>query len=103
MEGRVPGLVGHMWPDYGIGKVKGVRPRDTDNVDVFLKEYEQFAKYDKMPRFIVMSLGEDHTDGTKTGSYTPQCSIATNYLAPGRLVQSASKPNYPTHTPTPSI
>src|SRR5262249_19301694 len=32
MEGRVPGLVGRMCPDYGIPKAKGARPRDTDNV-----------------------------------------------------------------------
>jgi YVTN family beta-propeller protein len=94
MEGRVPGLVGHMCPDYGVGKVKGVRPRDTDNVDVFLKEYEQFAKDEKMPRFIVMSLGEDHTDGTKTGSYTPQCCVASNDLALGRLVEAVSNGKY---------
>ena len=49
MEGRVPGLVGHMCPDYGVSKVKGVKMRDTDNVEVFLKEYNQFAKKGTMP------------------------------------------------------
>jgi hypothetical protein len=63
-------------------------------LDVFLKEYEQFAKYDKMPRFIVMSLAEDHTDGTKTGSYTPQCCVASNDLALGRLVEAVSNGKY---------
>jgi hypothetical protein len=89
MEGRVPGLVGHMCPDYGIGKGKG-RPRDTDNVDVFLKEYNQFVKDKTMPKFIVMSLGEDHTDGTKLGAYTPQACVASNDLALGRLVEAVS-------------
>jgi YVTN family beta-propeller protein len=90
MDGRVPGLVGHMCPDYGMPKVKGQRVRDTDNVDVFLKEYEQFVKDGTMPRFIVMSLGEDHTDGTKVGSFTPQCCVASNDLALGKLVDAVS-------------
>ncbi|HJZ54653.1 MAG TPA: alkaline phosphatase family protein, partial [Gemmataceae bacterium] len=90
MEGRVPGLVGHVCPDYGIPKVKGARARDTDNVEVFLKEYNQFVKDGTMPRFIVMSLGEDHTDGTRVGSYTPQACVASNDLALGRLVEAVS-------------
>jgi hypothetical protein len=91
MEGRVPGLVGHICSEYGIPRVKGQRPRDTDNVDVFLKEYREFERTESMPRFLVMSLGEDHTDGTRPGSYTPQACVASNDLALGRLVEAVSK------------
>jgi hypothetical protein len=91
MEGRVPGLVGHICSEYGIPQVKGQRQRDTDNVDIFLKEYREFERTESMPRFIVMSLGEDHTDGTRPGSYTPQCCVASNDLALGRLVEAVSK------------
>jgi YVTN family beta-propeller protein len=94
MEGRVPGLVGHICPDYGIAKVKGKRPRDTDNVEVFLKEYRAFEKSGRMPRFIVMSLGEDHTTGTTPDTYTPQACVASNDLALGRLVEAVSKSKY---------
>jgi YVTN family beta-propeller protein len=94
MEGRVPGLVGHICPDYGIAKVKGKRPRDTDNVEVFLKEYREFEKSGRMPRFIVMSLGEDHTTGTTPDTYTPQACVASNDLALGRLVEAVSKSKY---------
>jgi YVTN family beta-propeller protein len=87
MEGRVPGLVGHVCPEFGLAKGKGVRPRDTDNVEVFIKEYDAFLKARTMPRFIVMSLGEDHTNGTRTGSYTPQACVASNDLALGKLVE----------------
>jgi YVTN family beta-propeller protein len=90
MEAAVPGLVGHVCPDYGIPKEKGKRARDTDNVEVFLKEYRDFEKEGKMPRFIVMSLGEDHTSGTTPGAYTPQASVASNDLALGRLVEGVS-------------
>jgi hypothetical protein len=90
MEGRVPGLVGHMCPDFGIPKVPGARARDTDNVEVFLKEYDQFVTAKTMPRFICMSLGEDHTDGTRTGSFTPQACVGSNDLALGKLVEHVS-------------
>jgi len=94
MEAQVPGLVGHMCPDYGIAKIKGQRIRDTENAEIFLKEYRQFEKEDKMPRFIVMSLGEDHTTGTQPGTYTPQACVASNDLALGRLVEAVTKSKY---------
>src|SRR5262249_53201830 len=90
MEAAVPGLVGHMCPDYAVPK-KGKRMRDTDNVEVFLTEYRRFEKTGKMPRFIVMSLGEDHTTGTTPGTFTPQACVASNDLALGRLVEAVSK------------
>jgi hypothetical protein len=43
-----------------------------------------------MPRFIVMSLGEDHTTGTTVGTFTPQACVASNDLALGRLVEHVS-------------
>src|SRR5262245_55783333 len=90
MEGRVPGLVGHICPDYGVPKKPGERVRDTENVVTFLKEYDAFAKAGTMPRFIVMSLGEDHTSGTTVGAYTPQACVASNDVALGRLVEHVS-------------
>jgi YVTN family beta-propeller protein len=86
MEAAVPGLVGHMCPDFGVAKKGGKRMRDPDNVDVFLKEYEAFEKNGTMPRFIVMSLGEDHTVGTTLNLPTPRACVASNDLALGRLV-----------------
>ena len=89
MEGRVPGLVGHMCPNYGVGK-PGKRERDTDLVEIMLEEYRDFAAKGTMPQFIIMSLGEDHTDGTRTGSFTPQACVASNDLALGKLVDAVS-------------
>ena len=94
VEGRVPGLIGHMCPDYGIPKVAGQRARDTDNVETFLKEFREFEQNDNLPSFIVMSLGEDHTSGTATGAFTPQACVASNDLALGRLVEALSKSKY---------
>src|SRR5205807_654828 len=86
-----PGLVGHICPDYGVPRVKGQKVRDTENVETFLKEFRDFERTGKMPRFIVMSLGEDHTSGTTPGAFTPAACVASNDLALGRLVEAVSR------------
>src|SRR5207248_4963016 len=53
-----------------------------------------FAKTGTMPRFIVMSLGEDHTTGTTPGTFTPQACVASNDIALGRLVDAVSHSKY---------
>jgi YVTN family beta-propeller protein len=93
MEGRVPGLVGHTSPEYSVVKA-GTVVRDSDRVDVFLKEFRDYEKNGDLPRFIVMSLGEDHTTGTTPGTYTPQACVASNDLALGRLVEAVSHSKY---------
>jgi YVTN family beta-propeller protein len=90
MDAAVPGLVGHICPEYGVARKKGQVVRDTENVEVFLKEYREFEQKGTMPRFIVMSLGEDHTRGTTPGAHTPQACVASNDLALGRLVEAVS-------------
>jgi YVTN family beta-propeller protein len=90
MEAAVPGLVGHMCPDFGWVRKGGNRMRDPDNVEVFLKEYEKFEQNGTLPRFIVMSLGEDHTVGTTLGLPTPRACVASNDVALGRLVDRVS-------------
>src|SRR5205807_1575713 len=86
-----PGLVGHICPDYGVPRVKGQKVRDTENVETFLKEFRQFEKTGTLPRFIVMSLGEDHTTGTTPGTFTPEACVASNDLALGRIVEAVSR------------
>jgi YVTN family beta-propeller protein len=93
-EGRVPGLVGHFAPEYGLPVAPGKRVRDTDKIDQFLKEFREYEKNGELPRFIVMSLGEDHTSGTTPGAFTPQACVASNDLALGRLVDAVSKSRY---------
>jgi len=65
--------------------------RDTENVDVFLKEFNDFVEKGTLPQLIVMSLGENHTQGTTPGAPTPQACVASNDLALGRLVEAVSK------------
>jgi len=94
MEGRVPGLIGHMAPNFGMVVKKGEPVRDTDRVDQFLTEFRQYEKDGNLPQFIVMSLGEDHTSGTTAGAFTPQACVASNDLALGKLVEEITKSKY---------
>lgn len=94
MDGRVPGLVGHTSPKYGLPRHEGQSVRDGDRVDAFLEEFREYEKHGDLPRFMVMSLGEDHTQGTKVGAPTPQACVASNDLALGRLVEAISHSKY---------
>lgn len=94
MEGRVPGLVGHVSPKFGIPSAPGKKVRDTDRMDQFLEEFREYERNGDLPRFIVMSLGEDHTEGTRPGSPTPQACVASNDVALGRLVEAVSHSKY---------
>ncbi|HEY1380922.1 MAG TPA: beta-propeller fold lactonase family protein, partial [Gemmataceae bacterium] len=89
VEAKNPGLIGHLSLEYGAPAVGG-RVRDTDRVEVFLKEYREFEKAGTMPRLITMSLPEDHTTGTSPGTFTPQACVASNDLALGRLIDAVS-------------
>jgi YVTN family beta-propeller protein len=92
----VHGLVGHVSPKF---RLPGMR--DTDNVKVFLEEFEKYeAAYDsadpskRLPNFIVMSLGENHTQGTRAGAPTPSAAVANNDWAVGQLVDRVSHSKY---------
>ncbi|MCC6727958.1 MAG: bifunctional YncE family protein/alkaline phosphatase family protein [Chthonomonadales bacterium] len=65
--------------------------RDTDRADVFIREFREFERTGKVPRFIVISLGEDHTRGTAPGANTPKACVASNDLALGRIVEAVSR------------
>ena len=94
MDGAVPGLVGHTSPDFGASKVAGRRPRDTDDADTFIREFRDFEKNNNLPRFMVMSLGEDHTTGTRPGTFTPRACVASNDVGLGKIVEALSHSRY---------
>jgi hypothetical protein len=47
-----------------------------------------------MPNFMIMSLGEDHTQGTTPGAFTPKASVASNDVALGQIVETISHSKY---------
>ena len=90
MEGRVPGLVGHFNPTFGGSKPGGKKFRDPENVAIFLEEFARFEAEGTLPDLMILSLGEDHTEGTRTNAFTPAACVASNDLALGRLVDAVS-------------
>jgi hypothetical protein len=91
------GLVGHVATDY----ITGLATRDTERMAVFLREFKEYeANYDstdknkRLPNYTVMSLPEDHTQGTTAGAYTPQAMVADNDFAIGQLVDAVSHSRY---------
>ncbi len=97
-----PGLAGHVSKEYISGlQGEGGRRRDTDNVAIFLHEFREYEKnYDspeankRFPNFVIMSLPEGHTVGTRPGGYTPQAMVANNDYAIGQLVDAVSHSKY---------
>jgi YVTN family beta-propeller protein len=92
----IDGLWGHVSPEF-----KTAGKRDPQNVEVFLREFDDYEReFDnadarkRLPNFIVMSLGEDHTNGTRLGSFTPVAMVASNDQAIGTMVDRVSHSKY---------
>ncbi len=92
----VGGLLGHVAPNF---KLPGMR--DTDNVKVFFAELDEYEKNfnskdasKRLPNFVVMSLPEDHTAGTRPGGYTPKAMVANADWAIGQLLERLSRSPY---------
>jgi DNA-binding beta-propeller fold protein YncE len=68
--------------------------RDYQKVDIYLKDLMGWEKTGEMPRFAVMSLGENHTNGTRPGAFTPKAAVASNDLAVGKIVEACSKSRF---------
>ncbi len=92
----VGGLLNHVAPKF---KLAGMR--DTDNVKAFFDELDQYEKdfnsadpNKRLPNYIVMSLPEDHTAGTRPGGLTPRAMVANADYAVGQLVERMTKSPY---------
>src|SRR5205823_6905851 len=57
-------------------------------------ELEQAQKTSVLPRFMIMSLGENHTRGTTPGAFTPDACVASNDLALGQIVEAAMRSRF---------
>ena len=64
----------------------GGRQRDTRLAEVFIKELKDAEARGQWWDFMVMSLGENHTDGLTPGRFTPQACVASNDLALGLIL-----------------
>ncbi len=55
------------------------------------REFDQFVTQGKMPQFMMVRFGQDHTSGTRAGQPTPESMVADNDYAVGQLVEAVSK------------
>ncbi len=67
---------------------------DVERIKVFLADLAQFERDGKMPNFIMVRIGNDHTSGTAPGKITPKGAMADNDLALGMLVEAVSKSRF---------
>ena len=67
---------------------------DQIRASEFLRELSEFEKKGDMPQICVMTLNNDHTNGTRPGSPTPRAMVADNDLALGRVIEGLSKSSF---------
>jgi len=118
-HGRLPGneemenpAAGYLWDlcqrhgvsykNYGegaqrvptINRGKWTGDRDMNKVQCWIDDLRAAEKTGVLPRFTIMSLGEDHTRGTTPGAFTPDASVASNDIGLGKIVETASRSRF---------
>jgi YVTN family beta-propeller protein len=63
---------------------------DQQRADIFIQEYQEFSREDKVPDLTVMALPCDHTEGRNPDYPEPRSMVADNDLALGRIVEAVS-------------
>jgi DNA-binding beta-propeller fold protein YncE len=93
-----PELVGHFDPRFADFNL--LYP-DQLRADEFLSEFAGFvkaraegAREGELPQFVILRLGNDHTNGTSPGGPRPEASVADNDLAVGRVAEAVSHSAY---------
>lgn len=77
--------------DQRPGEAREIRARDYLRADRFVEEFREMDRTGKVPNFMMMSLGENHTNGTAPGAFTPKAMVASNDVAVGKIVEAISK------------
>jgi YVTN family beta-propeller protein len=118
-HGRLPGneemenpAAGYLWDlcqrhgvsykNYGEGaqrvasvnRGKWTGERDMDKVQFWIDDLHAAEKTGVLPRFTIMSLGENHTRGTTPGAFTPDASVASNDIGLGKIVEAATRSRF---------
>jgi hypothetical protein len=79
------GLTGHASEAWSLNT-----GRDKDKANVFIQDMKDAERSGNWPRFMVMSLGEDHTAGRTPGEFTPFSKVASNDVGLGKIVDAVS-------------
>jgi hypothetical protein len=69
--------------------------RDMDTVNFWIKDLQK-AEADgaELPRFTIMSLGENHTAGTTPGEFAPSAMVGSNDIGLGKIVAAATRSKF---------
>jgi YVTN family beta-propeller protein len=67
---------------------------DQIRADEFLREFGEGEKAGRWHQLTIMTLNQDHTNGTRPGSPTPRSMVADDDLALGRIVEAISKSRF---------
>jgi len=86
-RGRVEGTRNDTCAEYPGWDMK---IQDQTRLHAWLKEFREFEKNGKLPRFMMVYFPQDHTAGTGAGSFTPNACVADNDLAVGKLIEALS-------------
>jgi hypothetical protein len=65
-----------------------------ERVKWWIQDLKQAEQTGVLPRFTIMSLGENHTRGTTPGAFTPDACVGSNDLALGRIVEAATRSRF---------
>ncbi len=118
-HGRLPGndemevpAAGYLWDlchrhglsykNYGegarrvpsINRGNWIGQRDPERASCWIADLQEAEKTGTLPRFTIMSLGENHTRGTTPGAFTPDSSVASNDIAVGMIVEAAMRSRF---------
>jgi YVTN family beta-propeller protein len=86
---RFPGAVDRAYPGYST-----TCPDHTLREPEWEREFRAHVAARDLPQLEIVRLGNDHTNGTRVGSATPQSYVADNDVALGRLVDAVSHSPY---------
>jgi len=79
-------------PSVNRGRWTGAR--DMDKVKWWIADLQEAEQTGKLPQFMIMSLGENHTKGTTPDAFKPDACVGSNDLGLGRLVEAATKSKF---------
>jgi hypothetical protein len=88
LKGTLLGHVATDWPRQAFVA------RDYKRVDYFIRELHEAEKSGAWPQFMIMSLGENHTEGLLGEAYSPVAHVASNDLGLAKLVESVSRSKF---------
>jgi YVTN family beta-propeller protein len=67
---------------------------DQIRAEDFLREFKEHEQSGQLANLSILTLNQDHTNGTRPGVPTPRAMVADNDLALGRIVEAISKSRF---------